>query len=75
MVIKYRNTKNDINFILANKIDTLRDVNVLNIFRTGSDHRIIRAKIIINTNLGRIKLVKIANAKDVLKYKPSKRIS
>jgi len=51
-------TKNEIDFILTNKPTIVKDVSVLNRFNTGSDHRLVRAKLHINFRLERCKLVK-----------------
>lgn len=51
-------TRNEIDFILSNKKTICRDVSVLNRFNTGSDHRLVRAKIKINTAIERKKLLK-----------------
>lgn len=40
--------KNEIDFIITNKKETVQDVTVLNRFSTGSDHRMVRAKIVLN---------------------------
>lgn len=45
------NTKNEIDFIPSIKINTVKNVNVQNKLRTGSDHRMIKSKIILNTKL------------------------
>ncbi|XP_030753938.1 craniofacial development protein 2-like [Sitophilus oryzae] len=47
--------KNQIDFILTNKNTICKDVDVLNSFHTGSDHRLVRAKIQIYTNIERRK--------------------
>ena len=49
-------TKNEIDFILANKITTIKDISVLNKFQTGSDHRLVRARIVFDFKLERSKL-------------------
>ena len=51
-------TKNEIDYILTSRKDTVRDVSVLNKFRTGSDHRLVRAKIQLNVKLERRKLLR-----------------
>lgn len=50
-------TKNEIDFILADKTDICKDVYVLNQFHTGSDHRLERASIQIDTKMERKKLL------------------
>lgn len=49
--------KNEIDYVLANKNNICKDVTVLNQLHTGSDHRLVRASIQINTTLERKKLV------------------
>lgn len=51
-------TKNEIDYILSNKNNICTDVTVLNKFYTGSDHRLVRAKIKINMRTERNKLIK-----------------
>jgi len=38
-------TKNEIDFILSNSQENVKDVTVLSRFNTGSDHRLVRAKV------------------------------
>lgn len=45
--------KNEIDYILSTNKNTCLDVSVLNHFNTGSDHRLVRAKFSINTQLER----------------------
>lgn len=45
------NTRNQIDYILTNNIHMIHDVDVLNRFNTGSDHRLVRTRIYINTKL------------------------
>lgn len=52
-------TKNEIDYVLTNKKLIVKDLSALNRFDTGSDHRLIRAKIEINTKKERNKLIKI----------------
>ena len=54
--------KNEIDYILTNNRHICSDVTVLNRFDTGSDHRLVRAKITINNRLERNKLAKKAKA-------------
>lgn len=49
--------KNEIDFILSNKKYIVKDVSVLNKFSTGSDHRLVRSKIVINIKQERSKLI------------------
>lgn len=44
-------TKNEIDYLLTNKKHIFQDVDVLIQFSTGSDHRIVRRKIRINSKL------------------------
>lgn len=53
------NTKNEIDYVLTNEKLTVKDVSALNRFDTGSDHRLVRAKIEINLKRERNKLIKI----------------
>ena len=46
-------TKNEIDYILTDKPQTFTDVSVNNSFNTGSDHRMIRGSMTINTRLER----------------------
>lgn len=50
-------TKNEIDFILTDRLDTVKDITVLNKVR-GSDHRFVRGRIGINLRREREKLVK-----------------
>lgn len=50
-------TKNEIDFIISNCKRIIQDVSVLNNFTTGSDHRLIRARVKINVKAERQKLV------------------
>lgn len=50
-------TKNEVDFIISNRKDIFQDINVLNRFSTGSDHRMVRAKIKINLKREREKLI------------------
>lgn len=60
--------KNEIDFILSNNKNICRDTSVLNRFNTGSDHRLVRADIQINTKIERKKLLtkNIFPTRDVL---------
>lgn len=51
-------TKNEIDFIISNRKEIVRDVTVLNKFSIGSDHRLVRSKISINIKNERRKLIK-----------------
>ncbi|XP_041481845.1 uncharacterized protein LOC121429016 [Lytechinus variegatus] len=55
-------TRNEIDFILTNRPDIITDVSVLNRFNTGSDHRLVRAKMHVNFKLERSKLIRKKNA-------------
>ena len=50
-------TKNEIDFILTNRPHTFTDVSVINSLNTGSDHRMVRGSLTINTNLERARLI------------------
>ena len=50
--------KNGIDFFLSNNKSIFQDVSALNRFNTGSDHRIIKARILFNFRLERAKLFK-----------------
>ena len=54
-------TKNEIDYILTDKPQTFTDVSVINSFNTGSDHRMIRGSMTINTRLERARLIKRPN--------------
>ncbi|KAK4324386.1 hypothetical protein Pmani_004946 [Petrolisthes manimaculis] len=51
-------TKNEIDFILTNRPHIFTDVSVINSFNTGSDHRMVRSSLTINTKLERARLTK-----------------
>src|SRR5271163_2190989 len=50
--------KNEIDFIMTSKSNTIKDLTVLNRVKIGSDHRLIRCKVNFNTRIERAKLVK-----------------
>lgn len=50
-------TKNEIDFIITSHKSLIQNITVLNNFTTGSDHRMVCAKIAINTRVERAKLV------------------
>ena len=50
-------TKNEIDFILANRPHTFTDVSIINSLNTGSDHRLVRGSLTINTKLERARLI------------------
>ena len=50
--------KNEIDFIMTNKENTIEDVTVVSRVNTGSDHRLVRAKFNFRTRIERAKLVK-----------------
>lgn len=58
-------TKNEIDYIVTPRMDIVQNVTVLNNFSTGSDHRMVRAKVAINTRLERSKMIKKAGKRDV----------
>ncbi|KAJ0175113.1 hypothetical protein K1T71_009254 [Dendrolimus kikuchii] len=51
-------TRNEIDFIMADKKHIFRDVSVVNRFNTGSDHRLVRGTLNINFKAERLRLVK-----------------
>ena len=51
-------TRNEIDYILTDKQQTFTDVSVINSFKTGSDHRMIRGSMAINTRQERARLIK-----------------
>ena len=55
--------KNEIDFIMTNKEDTIEDLTVLNRVNTGSDHRLVRARFNFRTDVERAKLVKTQTSK------------
>ena len=56
--------KNEIDYILATRPDTVKDINVISRVNTGSDHRPVTAKVKINTRCERVKMVKREKAID-----------
>lgn len=56
-------TKNEIDFIISNRKEIVHDVTVLNNFSIGSDHRMIRSKISINSKAERSKMIRRENKK------------
>ena len=54
-------TNNEIDYILTYKPQTFTDVSVINSVNTGSDHRMIRGSMTINTRLERARLIKRPN--------------
>ncbi|XP_041472578.1 uncharacterized protein LOC121421843 [Lytechinus variegatus] len=65
-------TRNEIDFILTNRPDIITDVSVLNRFNTGSDHRLVRAKMHVNFKLERSKLIRKNASLNVDKLKHRK---
>ena len=60
----------EIDYILANKKYIVQDCSVLNKFNTGSDHRMVRCKIQLNTKIERMKLInKSRKQVDILQLK------
>ncbi|KAJ0181232.1 hypothetical protein K1T71_003317 [Dendrolimus kikuchii] len=51
-------TRNEIDFIMADKKHIFRDVSVVNRFNTGSGHRLVRGTLNINFKAERLRLVK-----------------
>lgn len=54
-------TKNEIDLIISNNKHIFTDVAVLNRFQTGSDHRLVRGTIVLNSKMERAKLVQLGN--------------
>ncbi|KAL1446846.1 hypothetical protein WDU94_003496 [Cyamophila willieti] len=52
-----REVKNEIDFITTNQKHIVKDVTVLNKFNTGSDHRLVRARIEVDIKCERRKLI------------------
>ena len=55
--------KNEIDFIMTNKENTIEDLPVINRVNTGSDHRLVRARFYFRTRIERAKLVKTQTSK------------
>ena len=51
-------TRNEIDYIFTDKPQTFTDVSVINSFNTGSDHRMIRGSMTINTRQDRARFIK-----------------
>ncbi|CAH2097258.1 unnamed protein product [Euphydryas editha] len=51
-------TRNEIDFIIADKMHIFRDVSVVNRFNTGSDHRLLRGSLNISLRKERVRLMK-----------------
>lgn len=60
---------NEIDYILTSRRDLCQDVTVLNSFNTGSDHRLVRARIVLNAQLERVKLVQKRKMPDIVELK------
>lgn len=56
-------TKNEIDYFITDKRYIFRDVTVLNKFAKSSDHRMVRATIILNTNYERHKMIRKKQSK------------
>ena len=50
--------KNEIDYILTDKPYIFTGVSVINMFNTGSDHRMVRSRLTINTKLERARLTR-----------------
>lgn len=50
-------TRNEIDHIICNKKHIVEDVTVINKFSVGSDHRLVKATVKINTNREGTKLI------------------
>ena len=55
--------KNEIDFIMTNKENTIEDLTVVGRVNTGSDHRLVRARFNFRTRIERAKLVKTQTSK------------
>ena len=55
--------KNEIDFIMTNKEDTIEDLTVVSRVNTGSDHRLVRARLNFRTKIEQAKLVKTQTSK------------
>ena len=55
--------KNEIDFIITNKENTIEDLTVVGRVNTGSDHRLVRARFNFRTRIERAKLVKTQTSK------------
>lgn len=53
--------KNETDYIIASHKHIITDVTVINQFRSGNDHRLVRSKCLINTQKERKKLIKRNN--------------
>lgn len=58
-------TKNEIDYIITGCKSTVKNVTVLNNFSTGSDHRMVRARVTLNTRFQRSQLVQKSERIDV----------
>lgn len=55
------NRKNEIDYIMTNRKQTIHDNTMLNLFNTGgdsSDHRVVRAALVIDQRTARKQIVK-----------------
>lgn len=64
-------TKNEIDYIMTNNKSIMKDVNVLNSFDVGSDHRMVRSIICINKKLERRRLHR---PKSIIKYEELQKV-
>ncbi|CAG9840644.1 unnamed protein product [Diabrotica balteata] len=71
-IIPNGNTKNEIDYILTTEKTIIKDVTVLNRFSTGSDHRLVRAKLRINSQFETKKKIENVSKLDMEKLKQSK---
>lgn len=62
-------TKNEIDFIISNQKSIVKNVTVLNRFTTGSDHRMVRAKVVLNTRKERERMVTKKSKVDIDRLK------
>jgi len=57
-----RKTKNEIDFIMTDRIDTIKDVTVINKVDIGSDHRMVACRTKFNFRQERNKMILKKNA-------------
>ena len=55
---EYRQKENETDNIIPNKVQIVKDINVLNSFNVSNDHRLIKTKIGINYRFRRIQTTK-----------------
>jgi len=62
-------TKNEIDYIMSNRKSIVKNVTVLNRLNTGSDHRMVRAKVVLNTRTERERMVRKKTFLDINRLK------